>query len=157
MVSTDPIELHKPILGELAPGIVSLGSVPIIGDALQVGVFVPSDHPKVGLSLIVGEHLMRLSREDGQPLQVADNDKADGSGLRPSPVSLFTRPVPELLLRNTVVTEDTYRIEGAALEIPDRQRFDKFLTQVFLYAYRRQHPDVRPPELLSLLDAYGEF
>jgi hypothetical protein len=151
------IELHKPILGELESGIVPLGSVPVIEDALQVGVFVRGDQPKAGLSLMVGEHLMLLSREDGQPLQVADNDKADGSGQKPSPVSLFSRPIPELQMRNTVITEDTYRIEGAGLEIPDMKRFDKFLTQVFLYAYRRQHPAVSVPELLSLLDAYGEF
>lgn len=157
MASPEPLALHKPILGELDPAMLLLGSVPVIDDVLQVGVFVRSEQPKVGLSLIIGEHIMLLSRADGQPLQIADNDKADGSGVRPDPVTLFTRPVDEVVLTNTIATEDTWRVEGSGLAIPDVKRFDKFLTQMFLYAYRQQHPDVRPAELLSLLDAYREF
>jgi|GEM_PF-5648680 hypothetical protein len=157
MTANEGIELHKPILGELDYGMLPFGHVPVIDDVLQVGLFVRNDHPRADLTMIVGERAIILGRADGQALQVADNDKADGSGQRPPAIELFIRPISELVFSNTIATEDTYHVTGEGLEIPDLRRFDKFVTQIFLYAYRQQHPEARPAEILELLDAYGEF
>lgn len=151
------IELHKPILGELDYGMVLLGSVPVIDGALQVGVFAGEEQPMAALSAAINPSLIILSRADGQLLQVDDHDKADGSGRRPDPVRIFESPISRLVLQNTIATEDTWRIEDEAVEITDMKRFDKFLTQMFLFAYRKQHPGIGAAELLSLLDAYREF
>jgi hypothetical protein len=156
MTPPNPIELQKSILGELDPTVLSLG-VPLAHGALQVGAFTRTGEPMSRLGAIVAEGFISLNREDGQALQIDDNERL-ASSATVSRVRLLESPVSGgLTLRGSSASPGIWHAEGEGLVIADIARFDRFLTQFFIHAYRKQNPDIGAAGLLELLDKYQEF
>jgi hypothetical protein len=149
-------EIKKPIFDELQVGIISLG-VPLEDDAVQIGLFMHMDVPMSRLIVTVEEGSIRLSREDGQELQIDDNDDPLGAPERRRRTRLLSRPVAELVLNRTSPLGGVWRIEGEELGITDLERFDKFLTQIFLFVYKKQNPRSKVADVMATLDQFREF
>jgi hypothetical protein len=153
---TTVAELKKPVLDKLQTGIVSLG-IPLEDDAVQLGLFMHVSVPMSRLLVTVDEESIRLSREDGQALQIDDNDNPFGVAARRRRTRLLSRPVAELVLLRPTPPEELWRLTGEELEVMDLERFDKFLTQIFLFVHKKQNPAMKVADVMAILDQSREF
>jgi hypothetical protein len=149
--------LDKPSLGKLNPGTIAL-EVPVENNVLQLAVMRQPETVTGQLFVTVGQNSIRLRRgEAGQPLQVDDNDEPGGPPESRKRSRLFAEPISELILYKTVPVEGVWRVHGEGLDIPDMERFDKFMTQIFISAYPKQNPGATNADILAILDKSGEF
>jgi hypothetical protein len=145
-------ELYKSVLSELESGALPL-SVPVEDDVIQVGTFIRPSTSFTGLAVMIGQDSIDFRREDNQRLQIDDNDERLAQNRR---VRLLTEPVSELTLRRPIGPMGLLRVEGEG-EITDKQRFDRFLTQIFWRGYVKQNPGATAADIVQLLDRHHDF
>jgi hypothetical protein len=101
-------ELYKPVLYELNTGIIASG-VPVEDGAIQVGTYIRPRTSFSRLVIAVEPDSISFSREDGQKLQIDDNDERLTQDRR---VRLLTNPIDKLTLRRSIGPMGLLQVEG---------------------------------------------
>jgi hypothetical protein len=143
--------IDKPSLGELRPGTVSL-QVPLEGDVFQLAMLRHKETAMGYLAVRVEDRAIIISREDNQALQVDDNDEPAGPPEKRKRSKLFAEPISKLVLSRTTPSGSVYRLQGDGLDVPDMERFDKFMTQIFWSTYSIQNREAKTADIIAILD-----